>query len=255
MLIAESQVAGRGRLGRSWEVPPGAGLMMSVLLRPRSIAPARLGWLPLLTGVAVVQACAAAGSGIEAGLKWPNDLLVRPAPANGGDSEWGKCGGILAEAVAPEAIVVGIGINVSQAAVELPSPVDPTAFPPTSLALAGAHRDRERLAAAVLRRLAHWYGRWHAAGGDPMGSGLAAAYRARCRTLGHPVTVALPGGGSLVGTATAVDPDGRLVVRTADGEQRLAAGDVQHVRRPAPAERPARPDTGVSAEAPLARTH
>jgi BirA family transcriptional regulator, biotin operon repressor / biotin---[acetyl-CoA-carboxylase] ligase len=227
VLVAESQVAGRGRLGRTWQSPPGAGLTMSVLLRPRSVAGTGLGWLPLLTGVAVVEACAAEVGPVEAALKWPNDLLVRPAAGGG----WGKCGGILAEVAAPGAVVVGIGINFSQEERELPPPVDPAAHRPTSLSLAGGHGDRERLAAAVLRRLSHWYGRWHRLGGDPGRSGLAAAYRARCRTLGQAVTVSLPGGERLRGTATDIDADGRLVVRTEGGEEHhLAAGDVHHLR-------------------------
>lgn len=226
VLLAESQRAGRGRLGRSWQAPAGAGLTMSVLLRPRAIAATGLGWLPLLTGVAVIEACAAETPGIEAALKWPNDLLVRPA----GGGAWGKCGGILVEVAAPAAIVVGIGMNVWQEASELPGPIDLMAYPPTSLALAGGRGDRERLAAAVLRWLAHWYGRWLVAAGDPERCGLIAAYRARCRTLGRPVAVVLPGGAALRGTAADIDKDGRLVVRTVDGDKHLAAGDVHHLR-------------------------
>src|SRR5688572_28351244 len=73
VLLAESQLAGRGRLGRSWQAPPRTGLTMSVLLRPRQVPAPRLGWLPLLTGVAVARACSLPG--IDTALKWPNDLL------------------------------------------------------------------------------------------------------------------------------------------------------------------------------------
>jgi BirA family biotin operon repressor/biotin-[acetyl-CoA-carboxylase] ligase len=228
VLLAESQVAGRGRLGRSWQAPPRTGLAMSVLLRPRRVPAPRLGWLPLLTGVAVARACSLPG--VESALKWPNDLLVRPVPAG----EWGKCGGILAEAAA-DAVVVGVGINVLQELADLPAPADPLAFPPTSLALAGAVCGRERLAIAVLRELDHWYGRWLAVDGDPAASGLGEAYRAHCATLGAAVTATMPGGDSLRGTATGVDPDGRLIVATATGDRHLAAGDVQHLRGPAAA--------------------
>ncbi|HEY8452845.1 MAG TPA: biotin--[acetyl-CoA-carboxylase] ligase [Natronosporangium sp.] len=228
VLIAESQVAGRGRLGRSWLTPPGTALTLSVLVRPQSIPVARLGWLPLLAGVAVVDACAAVTNEVEAALKWPNDLLVRPAGVAG--DAWGKCGGILAEAAGPDAIVIGIGINVYQRQDELPAPTDPLAYPATSLALAGARCDREVLAVAVLQSLAEWYRRWRETAGDSERSGLAAAYRARCRTLGQPVTVRLPAGAGLRGTAVDVDSDGCLVVRAANGEHRLAAGDVHHVR-------------------------
>jgi BirA family biotin operon repressor/biotin-[acetyl-CoA-carboxylase] ligase len=238
VLVAESQLGGRGRLGRSWQAPAGAGLTMSVLLRPRSVAATGLGWLPLLAGVAVVQACGSEVAAIEAGLKWPNDLLARPAEGRWaqrfGDQPsedgWRKYGGILAEVVAPDAIAIGIGVNVSQQQSELPEPIDPLAYRPASLAMVGGHVDRERLAVAVLRRLSHWYARWIGAGGDPDACGLAAAYRAHCRTLGQAVTVTRPGGEALRGTATDVDADGRLLVRTPESEYRLAAGDVHHLR-------------------------
>jgi BirA family biotin operon repressor/biotin-[acetyl-CoA-carboxylase] ligase len=228
VLIAENQRAGRGRLDRTWQSPPRAGLTMSVLLRP-PVPPARIGWLPLLTGLAVAQAgyrCA----DVDTALKWPNDLLVR-RPASG--DSWGKCGGILAETVAPPesppAIVVGIGINVSQDGTELPER-DGRAYPATSLALSGAITDRETLAVAVLEALADWYGRWVAAGGEPVECGLRDAYRDRCLTIGRDVTVALPGGTSLTGRARDIDEDGRLVVTTAAGRRTVAAGDVAHVR-------------------------
>jgi BirA family biotin operon repressor/biotin-[acetyl-CoA-carboxylase] ligase len=229
VLIAESQRAGRGRMGRPWQAPPATALTMSVLLRPRSVAPSRLGWLPLLAGVAVVGACAEL-PGLVPALKWPNDLLTRatePGPVAGG---WGKCGGILAEAVEPDAVVVGIGINVSQDREQLPPPPDPLAYPPTSLALAGVACEREQLAVQVLRGLSHWYGRWLAERGDPAGSGVLAAYRAHCATLGVQVAAMLPDGVVLRGTATGVDVHGRLVVATDTHRRRLAAGDVHHIR-------------------------
>jgi BirA family transcriptional regulator, biotin operon repressor / biotin---[acetyl-CoA-carboxylase] ligase len=229
VLAAENQYAGRGRQDRTWQSPPRAGLTMSVLLRP-GVSPARLGWLALLCGLAVAQACDPY-SAVAAALKWPNDLLVRPADTSG---SWGKCGGILAETVAtpepPLAVVVGIGINVSQQADELPGLSDPLAYPATSLAMAGAVVDRQALAVAVLDRLADWYERWLTAAGDPVACGLRAAYRGRCLTVGRDVTVALPAGTSLTGRVHDIDLDGRLVVTTAMGRQTVAAGDVAHVR-------------------------
>jgi len=227
VLVAESQLAGRGRLGRSWQAPERAGLTMSVLLRPQGIGAEWLGWLPLLAGVAVVEACAATAPAVAAALKWPNDLLLRPADQASG---WGKGAGILAEVVAPDAVVVGIGINVSQVDGELPPPVDPRAYPPTSLFAAGVDMDRELLAIAVLERISHWYDRWWRAAGDAVGSGLLDAYRARCLTLHRAVTVQLPTGGPLHGTVTDIDVDGRIVLRTPGGDVRLAAGDVHHLR-------------------------
>ena len=208
VLVAEQQLAGRGRAGRSWSSPPRAGLTLSVLLRP-AVPQARWGWLPLLAGVALVESVELA----DAALKWPNDLLVRDR----------KCAGILVEAAGPAA-VVGIGLNVSQTADELPAGA-------TSLALAGARTtDREALLRALLVRIEGWYAAWRAAGGDPDRCGLRDAYRERCATLGRTVRVALPGGAELAGDAEDVNGEGRLVVRTVDGHRTVAAGDVVHVR-------------------------
>jgi BirA family biotin operon repressor/biotin-[acetyl-CoA-carboxylase] ligase len=117
VLAAEEQTAGRGRMGRSWLSPPRAALTFSLLVRPDTVSPARRGWLPLLAGVSVASAVRAV-TGVDARLKWPNDVLVGPA----------KLGGILAEAVG-DAVVVGIGLNVSTEPGELPPP-GPTQGPP-----------------------------------------------------------------------------------------------------------------------------
>lgn len=209
VVVAERQSAGRGRLGRVWESPAGAGLMVSVLLRP-GVPAARLGWLPLLAGVALASAVGRL-SGLPAGLKWPNDLLVRDR----------KCAGILAEGGAGGMVVVGLGLNVTLRADELPR------ADATSLALEGANMlDRQALLVGILDDLAEWYLRWRAAGGDPEASGLRRAYREMCVTLGRTVTVSLPGDRRVTGVATGVDGDGRLVVEG----QAVAAGDVVHVR-------------------------
>ncbi len=209
VVIAERQVAGRGRLGRVWESPAGAGVMVSVLLRP-TVPVSRYGWLPLLAGVALARGVHRL-TGLETRLKWPNDLLVDDR----------KCAGILAEGVPGGGVVVGIGLNVTLRADELPRP------DATSLALAGAAQlDRQALLVGILDEFAGWYQRWQACGGDPEGSGLRAAYQGICATIGRTVTVSLPGAEVLTGTATGVDGDGRLLV---DGRP-VAAGDVIHVR-------------------------
>jgi BirA family biotin operon repressor/biotin-[acetyl-CoA-carboxylase] ligase len=198
---------------------------VSLLLRPDPPVPA-WGWLPLLAGVAMAEAVAGhAGlpAAVPATLKWPNDLLV------GG----GKGGGVLAEVVG-DAVVLGVGINVTTGAHELPDPA-PGAPPATSLALAGAEDTRRQpLLVALLRGIGSWYGRWGAAGADPDRCGLRDAYLARCATVGRSVRVLLPGGDELTGTATTVDAQGRLVVRGPGGGARadraVAAGDVLHVR-------------------------
>ena len=227
VVIAESQTAGRGRLERHWLAPARSSLTLSLLLRPVPRVPqARLGWLPLLAGVALVQAVGRIAM-VDAALKWPNDLLVRSSAA---PADYGKCAGVLAEAVgAPAAVVLGIGLNVSQGADELPA--DRVVLPATSLALADAACvDRDPLVRGLLRTFADWYGRWVAAAGDPAAAGLAEAYRAACYTLGRRVEVALPGGELLTGTADAIDDDGRLVIRAGGQFRPVAAGDVQHVR-------------------------
>jgi len=237
IVVAESQTAGRGRLTRRWQSPPRAGLTFSVLLRPDAAVPAvAMGWLPLLIGVALAEAVGRIAM-VETALKWPNDLLVNDGSGDGGP-EYGKCAGVLGEMVpaaaggaGPPGIVVGVGLNVSQTAAELPAPADPAAPRPTSLAVAGAMcTDRDPLLRGILRAIAVWYGRWRDADADTEASGLRAAYRDYCVTVGREVAVSLPEGGVLHGHASDVDAQGRLVVRTPDGERAVAAGDVEHVR-------------------------
>jgi BirA family transcriptional regulator, biotin operon repressor / biotin---[acetyl-CoA-carboxylase] ligase len=219
VLVAEEQSAGRGRLDRSWQSQPGAGLTFSVLLRPAEVPPGGRGWLPLLTGVAVTMALATQ-TAVDARLKWPNDVL-----AEGPDGPR-KLAGILAEQ-AGEAIVVGVGLNVGATRRELPP------GQATSLLIAGGtNLDRQAILAAVLRELERWYLRWTAAPrpGDAAVSGLRAAYLRACSTVGRDVRVELPGGGVLVGHADDVDDAGRLVVTAADGVHAVSAGDVVHVR-------------------------
>ncbi|WP_329380205.1 biotin--[acetyl-CoA-carboxylase] ligase [Streptomyces sp. NBC_01351] len=219
VLVAEEQTAGRGRLDRSWVAPARSGLFFSVLLKPGDAVPQeRWGWLTLLAGVATATGLSRA-AGVEAVLKWPNDLLVSV------DGEERKTAGILAERVA-DGVVVGIGLNVTLTEDELPVPEA------GSLALAKATvTDREPLLKAVLRSLEQWYGNWRAAGGDPAASGLQETYAAGCATLGRHVRAELPGGRTLTGTAEAVDAEGRLVIRTAeDRHEAVGAGDVVHLR-------------------------
>jgi BirA family biotin operon repressor/biotin-[acetyl-CoA-carboxylase] ligase len=219
VLVAEEQTRGRGRLDRTWSAPARSGLFFSVYLEPGDEVPVeRWGWLPLLTGVAVATALSRT-AGVDTALKWPNDLLVTV------DGEERKAGGILAERVGA-GVVVGVGLNVSLRAEELPVPTA------GSLVLAGAvSADRDPLLRAVLRSLEHWYGDWRAVAGDPAGSRLQEAYAAGCSTLGRMVRAELPGGHTLTGEAVAVDGDGRLVLGTAEGVQRpVGAGDIVHLR-------------------------
>ncbi|MFI5657223.1 biotin--[acetyl-CoA-carboxylase] ligase [Streptomyces sp. NPDC051684] len=221
VLVAEEQSAARGRLDRSWSAPPRSGLFFSVLLKPgeHEVPIARWGWLPLLTGVAVATALSSA-AGVDTALKWPNDVLLTV------DGEERKAGGILLERAGADAVVLGVGLNVSLRADELPVPTA------GSLTLAGAKvSDREPVLRAVLRSLEKWYVEWCAAEGDPALSRLQETYAAGCGTLGRQVRAILPGDRELVGEAVAVDGDGRLVIATeAGGREAVGAGDIVHLR-------------------------
>ena len=217
VLVAEEQTAGRGRMDRSWVSQPGTSLTFSVLLRPLLVPPARRGWLPLLTGVAVAVAVRTAAD-VDATLKWPNDVLAGER----------KLAGILAEQ-SGEVVVIGIGVNVATHAEALP--VSPGGLRATSLLVEGGSVSREVLLAGILRELEARYLAFRA-DPDAARGGLLAEYRALCATLGHSVRVELPGGQVLTGVAGDVDADGRLLVASAAGAPPTAvsAGDVIHVR-------------------------
>lgn len=212
VLVAEHQDQGRGRLDRTWVSPPRAGLTFSMLWRP-PVEPARWGWLSPLVGLAVAEAVSETAL-VDVRLKWPNDLLVGHR----------KLAGVLAERVG-EAVVVGVGLNVSTRVDEL---VGPAA---TSLLFEdGACTDRDPLLRSVLRRIAERYRDWTTRGGDP--TALRQALVERSATVGQEVQVLLPGGRTLRGAASDIDAEGRLVVVTEDGVEAVAAGDVVHLRKP-----------------------
>ena len=218
VVVAEHQTAGRGRLDRRWEAPPRACLTFSMVLRP-DVAPARWPWIPLLAGVAAAETLRA--EGFAAGLKWPNDVLLGEGP----DAER-KVAGILVERVetpgGPVAIV-GIGLNVSLTAEELPVPQA------TSLLLAGGREvERDELLLALVARLRTRHAAWRE--GGAAAESLASEYEEACVTLGRRVRVELPGERSVVGTAVALDGDGRLVVDDGLARRPVGAGDVIHVR-------------------------
>ena len=209
VLLAEEQSAGRGRLDRRWEAPARACILGSVLLRPAA-PPASWPLLGLLAGVAVAEAIRSVAQR-PAVLKWPNDVLLSGR----------KVAGILAERV-DDAVVVGLGINVS---VREPELAVPTA---TSILLDGGVADRESLAKETLRALGRRLAAWTDANGAP--SAILPAYREICDTIGRDVVVELPGGNRMPAHAEAVDDNGRLVVRRAGGEtEALSVGDVVHV--------------------------
>ena len=250
VLVAEAQTSGRGRMGRRWISPPRRALTFSVLLRP-TVPAGLLGWAPLLAGVAVASALQGT-AGVDARLKWPNDVLVDGA----------KIAGILAERWG-NAVVIGTGINVLQRRGELPVPTatsllvaqgagvataqaagaGPAAARaaevrgagPAQRPTAGADM-RERLLAAVLDELARWYRAWldQPQPGDADGCGLRGEYLRRSGTVGTVGSVMLPGGQTLTGTAAGIDAAGRLEIRTPSGLVQVSAGDVVHLRGTAP---------------------
>lgn len=213
VIAAEYQTAGRGRHGRAWIAPPRSQISVSAGVDTSGIPPQAWGWVPLATGLAVVKSLADRAA-VPAGLKWPNDVI-----ASGG-----KLAGILAE-VAPrgDAIVVGIGLNVTLMPSELPD------VGATSLSQLGASElDRNVLMIALLESLGYWMDHWRTAGGaDEM---LVADYRRASVTLGSRVRAALPGEQEVIGTARDVDEWGRLVIDTDGQAVTVSAGDITHLR-------------------------
>lgn len=184
-------------------------MALSVLLRPPAAAPRRWLWLPPVAGLAVADGLRAA-AGVDARLKWPNDVLI----------DGRKVCGILAERVegTPPAAVIGMGINTLLAENELPVPTA------TSLALAGATATTAEVVRDVLGALAGWYRRW--ADGDD----LREAYTAHCDTVGRRVRVVVSETEAVEGEAAGVDVDGQLLVRAGGVLRSFAAGDVWHLR-------------------------
>lgn len=209
-LLAEHQSAGRGRMGRSYTSPAYAQIPLSVLIRPSQAAIERLGTMPLAAGLALIDALPPAS---QVGLKWPNDMQ-----RNGK-----KLCGILAEAVSlgeHPAVVIGLGLNTDIQAAELPVPHA------TSLSLEGIAFDRNDLAVKILQALHTRLSQWEA--DDPA---LLDDYRAVSTTIGQDVKVLLPDHTELLGHATGIADDGRLIVRDAAGQSHiLSAGDVTHLR-------------------------
>ncbi|RZU64332.1 BirA family biotin operon repressor/biotin-[acetyl-CoA-carboxylase] ligase [Microterricola gilva] len=242
VLVTDNQTRGRGRLGRTWLAPTGKSLAISVLLRPVVAGGAlpleHFGWFPLLAGAAMTRAVRAVvdsahelrvAEAVAAGesdvaeapavrLKWPNDVQISGY----------KVSGILSELLPDAAgVVLGAGLNVSLDEHDLPT------LTSTSLTLVTRRPvSPDAVLAAYLTELGELYRAFLAAGGDAVASGLHAEVSALCGTLGQDVRVELPGGGELLGTATAIESDGRLRVREqrSGDETSVAAGDVTHLR-------------------------
>ena len=206
-VFADAQTAGRGRLGRRWQAPAGASLLVSVLLRPPARAAGSLTIVGSLAVCLAIEEC----TGLGCLLKWPNDVLI----------DTRKAAGLLAEGemAGTEAgfVVLGIGINVNLE----PDQLQGVAYPATSLsAQLGKSVSRLQLSVALLRHLDRLYLR--ACGGEPP----VAEWRARLVTLGQHVLVET-GAGTEEGLAEGVDETGALLLRRADGSLlSLLAGEV-----------------------------
>jgi len=223
-LVADHQTAGRGRAGREWHTPEGAALTVSYVLRPR-LPRERWGIVPLVVGLAAVKTMRSVG--IEASLKWPNDVVVDCSSQGGGEggekdeiAGWGslrKIAGILCE-VHDDAVVAGIGVNVSQATSELPVPHA------ASMATVGSkHLDRALLLEELSQQVAAEIGKAEA---DP--DGFVAEVAAVTCTLGRDVVVERTGAPPVTGVAEGISADGSLTVRTVAGEiVHVTAGDVR----------------------------
>lgn len=199
-VVAEAQTAGRGRRGRRWHAEPGAGLLLSIVART-PLAPSVRPLLSYAAAVAVVETLRRV-AGLEARVKWPNDVLI------GGR----KVAGILLEA-RDGVVVIGIGLNVRQ-----------ERFPPdltgraTSVALeTGRVPDREALLEALLEEVDRWRGRLEHEGFEP----VRARWCAASDTLGRRVRV-----DGAAGTAVDLDATGALVVHAADTVHRVIAGEL-----------------------------
>jgi BirA family biotin operon repressor/biotin-[acetyl-CoA-carboxylase] ligase len=207
--VAAYQSDGRGRRGRTWSAPPGASLLVSVLLRPIGLPAGRRHLVTAALALAAASACEEV-AGFRPGVKWPNDLVVADR----------KLAGILAE-VDGEAVVAGVGMNLNWPIDQLPEgavaangvcgrPVDPGAM------LVALLTDLERRYAQL---------------GEPAGRlAVVKAARASSATIGRAVRVELVDG-SIVGQAEAIDERGHLWVRKVDGTSlEVSAGDVVHLR-------------------------
>lgn len=218
IVVADHQTAGRGRLDRQWETPPGTALTFSAVVDP-DLADQDWPLLPLATALAVADGVRRAAD-VDPRLKWPNDLLLDDDAAPDGPGER-KFAGILLERV-PNPVdasrplaIIGVGINVGMTREQLPVPTA------TSLAVVGAAVDRTELFGAVVHALSTVLAELAR---DP--ASVLDRYRGACTTVGRHVEVHLPDGEVFRGRAENIDERGRLVV---DGHA-VGAGDVVHVR-------------------------
>lgn len=210
VLLAETQTAGRGRLGRAWESPLGTGIYLSLILRP-PLPPTELPKLTLTAAVAVVEALKEV-TGLEVGIKWPNDILL----------DGKKLGGILTEMETESDqmsyVILGVGLNINTQV--FPDYLQTLA---TSLASTGRTYSRLGIVRAFLRLMDALYGNFL----NQQFPEILDSWRRAAVTLGKPVTVKL-GAQEISGLAVDVAPDGALLVEKPGGEiQRIISGEIQ----------------------------
>ncbi|HCC35959.1 MAG TPA: biotin--[acetyl-CoA-carboxylase] ligase, partial [Ruminococcaceae bacterium] len=205
VFIAEEQTAGKGRIGKSWVSEKGAGIWLSVLLKP-DCQPRDMSLISLVAGVAVCEGIEKA-TGLAAGVKWPNDVLIQNK----------KVCGILPEMSAEfekiHHVVLGIGINIKKSSF----PAEFSSHAACLSELRGEKIDRKRVAAQVLGCLDDAYDRYIEAGDH---TGLLREFRSRCVTMGHEIR-AVSNGKTTLGKAVGVDNTGALIVETAGGRVTL----------------------------------
>lgn len=214
LVVADTQTAGRGRLNRRWVTRPGVALAFSLVLLPRPGEAGRLGLFSPLGALALSKALSQ-NYGLQAEIKWPNDVLL------GGR----KVAGLLAEAAwlgsALQGIVLGIGVNVAPDSVP---PAEELLFPATSVeAELGRPVERIELLLAILQEIFTWRPRLGR-------QEFLQAWEDRLAFRGQWVQVAQAGHPPLNGKAVGIDPDGSLILQTEAGElKNIAVGDV-HLR-------------------------
>ncbi|GAB4182069.1 MAG: biotin--[acetyl-CoA-carboxylase] ligase [Geothermobacteraceae bacterium] len=215
VLVADSQQAGKGRLGRAWVSPPGVNLYTSVILRP-DIPPWQAPQLTFVAAVALVRAIEQV-CGLSARVKWPNDVLVDGAKVAGVLSE------LLADMDRVRAVILGIGLNVNMSRGQLPETLR---YPATSLALASGRPSwsRLQLACALYRQIDELYRVYLGRGFEP----IRLAWEASCDLVGRQVQVS-SGEDLLVGRCAGIDQDGALLLSGGGATKRVLAGDVRPV--------------------------
>jgi BirA family biotin operon repressor/biotin-[acetyl-CoA-carboxylase] ligase len=201
LVVADHQTAGRGRLGRSWEAPPGTALLCSVLLKPP--AESETPQLSLVAGIAVADTIERT-VGLAAQLKWPNDVMLRRR----------KVAGCLAEA-RDGAVVLGIGVNFNQSEPELPERAG------SLRTLTGREWDRGELLESLLDDLGLRYSEWLEGGLDAVYEGLAP----RDFLRGRPVRV-----DGTSGVAVKIDRSGRLEIAVGEEVVKVESGEVVYER-------------------------